>query len=283
MSLRSITTTSLLLLLVCIPALAQYVPGDTSEVRDTFTWEIQVPGQYHASGNERSPASLAVELTRYHGTKYHSRQRPNLASEEIIGPISFFRLGGAYQPTPDYPQENSGFSAWFDAARIVGGPAAPGVFVRYSQSEIRNQDISVTDLEVAPQLAIWPSPTLYINEKVGYRFINTFQGKPGDSVLARGDAFQVRHHLAYIPSEDYTFTYTQDLTLRIGTLAAPHINNINERNHFIFSPWRDFSFAAIIGVNLDYYTGTSVSVLTIPLGTRVEYFFGNAFVLRGGF
>jgi hypothetical protein len=272
-----------LLVTLLSPAAAQVTLIDTSEVRDVFTWEIQAPVQFHVSGNDRTPTSVALEISRYHGSKYHSRRRPNLASEETIGPMSFFRIGSAYQPTPDYPQENIGFSAWIDGARIISGGVALGGTVRYSQSEIQDQDVSVTDLEITPLIAMWPSEMLYISERIGYRIINTYVGKVGDSIMARGNSVQLRHHLAYIPSEDFGFTYAQDLTLRIGTLSEAHINNINERNYFIFSPWTDFSFAAIIGVNLDYYTETSASVLTIPIGTRIEYFLGTGMVLRGGF
>jgi hypothetical protein len=282
---RPITITLFLLSAWCLaaPVLAQTWQPDTSLPRDIFTWEIQAPFQYHASGTEKFPASVAIELTKYNGSKYHSRQRPNLASEEVIGAMSIFRVGAAFQPAPDYQQKNSGYSIWFDGTRIINNGLSMGVTARYSRSNIAEAEVSVSDLEVAPQIALWPGDNLYINEQLGYRFVTTFVRNADDSILARGNAFQLRHHLTYNPSEDYTFTYAQDLTLRIGTLSAPHINNINERNYFIFSPWRDFSFAGIIGVNLDYYTQTSVSVLTIPMGTRVEYFLGSGLVLRGGF
>jgi hypothetical protein len=284
-SMRPTAITLILLSMCCLaaPLGAQTWQSDTSQPRDIFTWEIQAPFRYHASGAEESPASVAVELTRYNGSKYHSYQRPNLASEEVIGAMSIFRVGAAYQPAPGYQEENTGYAVWFDGARIINNGLSMGGVVRYSRSDITNADISVSDLELAPQVALWPGEDLYINEQLGYRFITTFVRNADDSIVARGNSIQLRHHLTYVPSEDYTFTYSQDLTLRIGTVSDPHVNNINERNYFIFSPWRDFSFAGIIGVNLDYYTRTSASVLTIPMGTRVEYFAGSGLVLRGGF
>jgi hypothetical protein len=274
-----------LLSMLCLaaPLSAQTWQPDTSLPREIFTWEIQAPFEYHASGNEKTPTSVAIELTKYNGSKYHSRQRPNLASEEVIGAMSIFRVGAAFQATPDYQEENSGYGIWFEGARIINNGLSMGVVARYNRSNIAEADVSVSDLELAPQISLWPGDDLYINEQLGYRFVKTFVRNANDSIVARGNAIQLRHHLTYTPSEDYSFTYAQDLTLRIGTLSEPHVNNINERNYFIFSPWRDFSFAGIIGVNLDYYTETSASVLTIPMGTRVEYFIGSGLVLRGGF
>jgi hypothetical protein len=268
---------------LAVPVLAQSWQPDTSQPRQIFTWEIQAPFEYHISGSVKSPTSVAIELTKYNGSKYHSLQRPNLASEEVIGAMSIFSIGAAYQPAPDYREDNRGYSAWFDGARIINNGLSMGAVARYSHSNIVDTDVSVNDLELAPQIGIWPDDNLYINEQLGYRFVTTFVRNAADSIVARGDAIQLRHHLTYVPSEDYTFTYAQDLTLRIGTVKDPHINNINERNYFIFSPWPDFSFAGIIGVNLDYYTETSASVLTIPMGARVEYFVGSGLVLRGGF
>jgi hypothetical protein len=263
--------------------LAQQSPVSDTTPPFSFSSEIRVPASYHVSGEEFAPFTGGIEYFNYHGTKLHDRRHPNLFSEEVIGPFSFFHLAATYQRNTELSVANSGYSGLMEGVRIVGGKIALGGMVRYIYSRLEEQQAHASDLELGPVIAWWPAEDIYLTEKFGYRIISTFADSSPDVRLTRGTYLQWRHHVAYVPSEDQSFTYAQDLNLRIGTSSQAHINNLNERNYFIFSFSPAFSLIPTIGVNLDYYTGVSTSVLTIPLGVSIEYFASGSMVLRGGF
>lgn len=255
-------------------------PGPTSSF--PFTSEIRIPLTYHVSGEEQAPFTGGLEYFNYHGTKLHDREHPNLMSEEVIGPISSFHIAAIYQRNAELALSNSGYSGMMEGIRIIGSNIAVGAMVRYIYSTLANQQTHASDLELGPQLAWWPGEYLYVNEKLDYRLVSTFADSTPDVHLKRGTYVQWRHHLTYAPSEDQSFTYAQDLNLRIGTFSDAHINSLSERNYFIFSFSPDFSLVPTIGVNLDYYSGVSTSVLTIPMGMGIEYFLDGAVMMRGG-
>jgi hypothetical protein len=164
---------------------------------------------------------------------------------------------------------------------MLVGDMGLGFWARVDRSELPNGGEPVDDYEVGPQISFWSGERLYVNDRILYRQINSYRDPDLGFTYSDEDFIEVRHHLTYIAGELWDFTYAHDVDIRVGIHQNYHTNNLTMHNHFLFSPSVLFSYGPMAGLSLDYTVGSRTSVLTIPIGFRMEYFFTSLSLLQG--
>lgn len=246
----------------------------------TISDEIRIPVAGQALGTEKTGVAAGVEYNKYYSRRLHNIQHQTLFGEAVALPTSSFHVALLYQPNPDLGVRNIGYTGQIGAVKMLDNIAIGG-WARMIRADIDETREPVDDFEFGPQLSLWPGERLYINEKVLYRKIGAYTDRRLGITYSTEDFIQIRHHLTYIVGEDWDFTYAHDLSLRVGIHENYHTNNLTMHNYFLFSDTPLFTFGPVAGVSLDYTVGNGTSVLTIPVGGRVEFFLTSLSLIQG--
>jgi len=273
---RTIAFTMLMLLPALLAAQPRELPPEGATISD----EIRFPLGVQALGTEREGASGGVEYNKYYSRRLHDFRHQTLFGEAVALPTSSFHVAIRYQPDPDLGVRNTGYSGEIGAVKMLGDVALGG-WARMVRADIDETREQVDDFEFGPQISLWPGNRLYMNDRILYRRIGAYTDRELGISYSTEDFLQIRHHLTYIVGEDWDFTYAHDLSMRVGIHQNYHTNNLTMHNYFLFSTTPLFSFGPVAGVSLDYIVGSRASVLTIPFGARIEYFFSSLSLLQG--
>ncbi|MBC8144045.1 MAG: hypothetical protein H7X80_00590 [bacterium] len=237
------------------------------ESRASFRREVWT----HALRQDPNPGAHAfgvtIEAVQYFGPRAHDRWRRNVLAEVLSAPMSWVRLEVGYDPESALITGVGGFHVYAEGQTPFSESNGGGVYTRFDRAG-SGDNVVVSDFEVGGQMSWWSKPRrFYLNEKIGYRSIRNAASVPG---VDDGNFVQLRSHLVYVPSEDWTLTYVQDVTVRIGFGSDPHTNQVRMENVFLLSPTLLFSLGPIVGVSLDYFVGPATSSLSLPVGMRAE-------------
>lgn len=246
---------------------------DSTERRESvpFNREVWVHALRQVPSEDEAAFGVTVEAVQYFSVRAHDRWRRNVAAEVLSAPMAWVRLELGYDPESALITGAGGFHAFAEGVTPIANRSGVGIYARYDRAASGDLLI-VSDVEFGGQFSFWSDERrVYVNEKLGYRTItyedNTRLSEPiGDD----GSFVQIRHHLVYVPSEDWVLTYVQEATVRVGFGSEPHTDELRFENVFLWSPSLLFSVGPVVGVTLDYFVGPSASILSIPIGGRGE-------------
>jgi hypothetical protein len=255
----------LLALLPCARLSAQ--SADTIGPVTSFMRELRLSSSFRTAVGIAPAVGTRLEFLNYSTPRLHDHQRQNMIAEEIAGPLTFIHLTAFYQPNRDFALENEGAGFSAEAIKTIGGPFGIGGIGSYNRTPLDSIG-SVIDFEIGPELAYWTSERTYLTTSVAYRRVVRVH-IPVDTL---DDYIQIRNHLTYVPSEDWSFSYSQDVGIRVGLRDTPHTNALDIINTFLFSPSARFSWGVKAGVALSYFVRNETSLITIPIGFRAELF-----------
>lgn len=263
---------SLVVLVAAVARLGAQEPADgrivvPSDPTTPFTREVWLHALRQDPSNGEAAFGVTLEGIYHFASRAHDRWRRNTIAEVLARPQAMARVEIGYDPVSALITGGGGmhFSAeglapWSD--RFGGGG-----YARYDRAGTES-DIVVTDFEVGAQVSVWSEERrTYLNEKLGYRRIGRDGFLPE---IDEGGFVQLRHHLVYVPSEDWTLTFVQKGAGRVGIGSDPHTNTLRIENLFLLSPTLGFSIGPMVGVNLEYFVGPATSALSVPVGVRVE-------------
>lgn len=227
---------------------------------------------------EEAALGVTLEGIYHFASRAHDRWRRNVSAEVLARPQAWLRLEVGYDPESALITGGGGLHFVAEGSTTISERLGAGAFGRYDRA-VSERDEVVSDYEIGAHVSFWSDERrTYVNEKVAYRRIAS------DPVLAAvddGHFLQIRHHLVYVPSEDWTLTFVQEGALRIGIGNDPHTNALRIENHFLLSPELFFTVGPIVGVNLEYFVGPATSQVSVPVGLRGEIHPG-AFVIAAG-
>ncbi|HVK37398.1 MAG TPA: hypothetical protein VNA88_02615 [Candidatus Kapabacteria bacterium] len=244
-----------------------------------FTRELWL----HALRQEPSVGAAAFGVTLegiYHfAARAHDRWRRNAQAEVLARPAAWLRVELGYDPESALITGRGGVHFVAEGSMVLSDRYGAGAYARYDRA-VSELDAVVGDIELGAHVSIWSHERrTYINEKVGYRYVSNEGFLPG---VDDGAFLQIRHHLVYVPSEDWSLTFVQEGSGRIGIGSDPHTNALRIENLFLLSPTMLFSVGPMVGVSLDYFVGPATSALSVPVGARIEAHPGRVVIAVAG-
>lgn len=241
-----------------------------------FTREVWLHALRQSPNIGDAAFGVTIEGIMYFSPRAADRWRRNVAAEVLAQPMTWVRAEIGYDPESALITGAGGFHLLAEGVAPVSTNVGAGAYVRFDRAGSSDAAL-VNDTEIGGQAAFWTrARRTFVNEKIGVRMISA----GGDNIDDEGTFIQLRHYLVYVPSEDWTLTYVQKGTARIGFGTDPHTNEFRAENIFLWSPTLSLTFGPIVGVDFVYYYGTAASVLSIPTGARCEVRFGSL-VLAG--
>jgi hypothetical protein len=279
---RSILYTLVFAIVAAIPSELPAQPSKRSEFPPegaTISDEIRIPLIFQAFGGEQKGISGGIEYNKYYSRRLHDIRHQTLFGEAVALPTSSIHVGFAYRSNPDLGVTNTGYMGSVGVVKMLGDFGL-GAWGRLNRSELPDGGATVDDYEFGPQMAFWPNERVYVNERLVYRKIGAYRNADVTFDYSTEEFLQLRHHLTYIVGEDWDFTYAHDIEVRAGIHQNYHTNNFRMNNFFMFSQSSLFSLGPVAGFSLDYTVGNRTSVLTIPFGARVEFFFTSLSLLH---
>jgi|GEM_PF-2066662 len=240
-----------------------------------FRDELHLPFLYHGGGDLDGGAGSGVRYSHHFSGRAHDGIHRSLFSEAVGQPSSSIDLSVLYEPNTSLELQNHGYTVSLGAVSLIAGGIAIGGNARYNRSSFDERDLEVADYELGPRFAFWPTDRVHIDLQLLYRHIDGYSDRELGLNLSDEEYVTLRHHLAYVASENRDFTYAHDVEARVGIHQNYHVNNFTMLNYFLFSTSPTFSLGPMAGFSLDYRLGSRTSVLTIPVAGRAEYFFNG--------
>lgn len=235
----------------------------------SFRNEIMITGALRTSSVMSATRGMTLDLFHFSTSRLHDAHHRTLVGEEIAGPLTFIHLQASYQPNREFEQQAQGVGIVAEGAKALGGAFALGGIAAYNRTPLPEGGGSLIDFELGPQLAYWTSERTYLATKLEYRRVTHVDAPVS---IPFDDFIEIRNHVTYVPSETWTFSYSQDLAVRVGLRDTPHANGLSIDNSFLFSLSPRITWGVKAGVDLSYFVVNKTALITIPIGARMEIF-----------
>ncbi|MDB5035960.1 MAG: hypothetical protein JWQ98_3201 [Chlorobi bacterium] len=245
-----------------------------------FQNQITVPVIYRSSGISGDGFSGGVEYHRFASARAHDGHHRSLFSESAGSPSSSIDISVIYGPNTELGIQNTGYSVSAGGVVLLHPELAIGIAGSYTQSDQSGtNEPAINDYMVGPRASFWPGDRTYIDDQILFERTDSYTNDARTFAFSKEEFLRFQHHLSYIASEGWDFTYRHEIDVRVGIHQNFHTNSFTMRNYFIFSVGSEFAVGPQGGFSLDYTVGNRTSVLTIPIGARGEYSFGAHSVL----